>query len=83
VENLTISVDPNPDTARRWLAENGLNFEVLIDDGYSRTAGTSGIPRTWFVDMEGRMVFDVLGMTEDLENEYVARLDSLRSTVSQ
>jgi hypothetical protein len=28
-------------------------------------------------------MFDVLGMTDDLENEYVARLDSLRSSVSQ
>lgn len=78
VEIVTISFDPNPETVRHWLQENDLTFEVLVDDGYGRTAGVGGIPRTWFLDAEGRVVFDLLGVTDDLENEYVARLDSLR-----
>lgn len=82
VRVLTVNADPNPDTARHWLEENELDIEVLIDDGYMRQVGIVGIPTTWFLDAEGRKVFEIVGMIPDLENEYVARLDILRSTES-
>jgi tetratricopeptide (TPR) repeat protein len=83
VRVLTVNVDPNPDTARHWLEENELDIEVLIDDGYSRQVGIVGLPTTWFLDEEGHKVFEVLGMIRDLENEYVTRLDMLRSAGDQ
>lgn len=75
---VTISLDPNPDAVRRYLSENDFGFDVLIDDQYARAANVVGIPTTWFVDPQGNMVFDLRGVTHDLENEYVARLDQIR-----
>ena len=78
LEILTISVDANPENARRWMQDNGLNFEILIDANYSKRANVMGIPHTWFIDAGGRKVFEIQGATPDLENEYSARLDSMR-----
>lgn len=78
VEVLTVNLDPNPESVRRWLVENELELPVLIDDGYSNRVGVTGLPTTWFLDGEGRKVYDVIGAIPDLENEYVMRLETMR-----
>jgi thiol-disulfide isomerase/thioredoxin len=78
VEVMTVNLDPNPESVRRWLDENGLELPVLIDDGYSNRVGVTGLPTTWFLDGEGRKVYEVIGAIPELENEYVARLEMMR-----
>ena len=76
---LTIDNDPNPETVREWMKKKGFSFPVLVDDGYvSGTAKVSAFPTTWFVDKAGRKVFDDVGWSKELVEEYGWRIDALR-----
>ena len=52
---LTISEDRNASTARDYMSDNGLSLTVLMDvDGAAGSDyGVSGIPTTYFIDVDG------------------------------
>jgi tetratricopeptide (TPR) repeat protein/peroxiredoxin len=78
---LTINNDPDPETARRWMKEKKFEYSVLLDDGYViPRAGVSRFPTSWFLDREGRLVFEHKGASQDLIEEFSWRVESLRGT---
>jgi len=79
VRVLSISVDVNPDAVRTWLEDNDFDIEVLMDDQYASSVNVFGVPRTWFLDPDLYKVYELHGMSHDLENEYVDRLNAMRA----
>lgn len=79
---ITINNDSNVERIRGWMSDNGHAFEVLVDDGYLQRVGVDRIPRTWFVNPDGYIEFDVLGASGDLVLEYSKRVDALSAGVS-
>jgi tetratricopeptide (TPR) repeat protein len=78
VRVLTLADDPTPGETKRWMEEQGYSFPVLIDEGYRFEMGVFGIPFTWFLDREGRIVYEKLGWSQHLLEEFVWRIESLR-----
>jgi len=78
VEILTVSVDGNRDEIEKWLAENGHDLPMLLDEGYSYRAGVQGWPTTWFVDRKGRIAYTHMGSLAALVDEYSWRIEDLK-----
>jgi thiol-disulfide isomerase/thioredoxin len=78
VRVLTIDNDPNTDALREWMTKKGYTFTTLLDDGYLGRAGIHAYPTTWFVDANGRVVFEKTGWSEKLVEEFGWRIDMLR-----
>ena len=75
---LTIDNDKNPDDVPPWMKERKYTFPVLFDDGYVSKAGIFAFPTTWFLDREGRKVFEKRGWSEKLVEEFSWRVDAIR-----
>jgi len=80
---VSISNDSNPDVVRRWMLDNGYSFTVLVDDGYFSRAAIRGVPTAWFLDERGARVFEIAGATDNLEDEYGARIAMMRTIKNQ
>src|SRR5262249_40207092 len=78
VRILTVDNDADPDTARRWMAKNGYDFPVLLDDGWGRKSGVEGYPTTWFLDPRGNVTFAKRGWSDKLAQEFGWRVGALR-----
>ncbi len=64
---VAVSVDESgPDNVRQWVDERELTFQILHDQSGSieRTYQTIGVPETFIIDREGRIVKKVIGATE-------------------
>lgn len=66
-----------PSNARRWIEERGGEWPILLDPG-SETAiefGISGVPETFFVTRDGRVLHKHLGpVTAPVLEEWIPRL---------
>jgi tetratricopeptide (TPR) repeat protein/thiol-disulfide isomerase/thioredoxin len=80
---ITIDNDPNPDTVREFMATREFDFPVLLDDGYVTRSGVRAFPTTWFIDRDGRIVFQHLGASDVVFEEFVWRVDLLKGVVLQ
>lgn len=78
---LTIDNDANQDDVPPWMAQKKYTFPVLIDDGYVSKAGISGFPTTWFLDPQGRKVFEKEGWSEKLLEEFSWRIEAIRGSI--
>jgi thiol-disulfide isomerase/thioredoxin len=78
VEILTIAGDGNRDDLKKWLAENGHDLPMLLDEGYAHRAGVDSWPTTWFVDREGRIAFVRNGGRAHLVEEASWRIKDLK-----
>ncbi len=76
---LTIDNDANPDDVPPWMAQKKYTFPVLIDDGYVSKAGLHVFPTTWFVDAQGYKVFEKVGWSEKLLEEFSWRIEAIRA----
>jgi thiol-disulfide isomerase/thioredoxin len=76
---LTIDNDANPDAVKPWMAQKTYTFPVLIDDGYVNKIGLHAFPTTWFVDVQGRKVFEKVGWSEKLLEEFSWRIEAIRT----
>ncbi len=80
---VTIDQDADPRAVRHFLATRRLGFPVLIDDGLARRS-IRGFPTTWFVDRDGRIAYDLLGLRigedDDVLQQLTWRIESLRDT---
>jgi thiol-disulfide isomerase/thioredoxin/Flp pilus assembly protein TadD len=77
---LTIDNDAHPDDVPPWLAQKKYTFPVLIDDGYVSKAGIHSFPTTWFLDPEGRKIFEKVGWSEKLLEEFSWRIEAMRGS---
>jgi|WetSurMetagenome_2_1015567.scaffolds.fasta_scaffold10156_2 tetratricopeptide (TPR) repeat protein len=75
---LTIDNDQNPDSVKPWMAEKKYTFPVLLDERYVTAAGITTFPTTWFLDQEGRKVFEKVGWSQELLEEFGWRIEALR-----
>jgi thiol-disulfide isomerase/thioredoxin len=75
---LTINNDEDPDEVREWMAEREYDFTVLLDDGYVMESGVRVWPTTWFIDREGRIVFEQVGASAALLEEFTWRVEALK-----
>jgi len=76
---LTIDNDANPDDVKPWMAQKKYTFPVLIDDGYVNKVGLHAFPTTWFVDVQGRKVYEKVGWSEKLLEEFSWRIEAIRT----
>ncbi|MBA2259956.1 MAG: redoxin domain-containing protein [Acidobacteria bacterium] len=79
---LTIDNDKNPDDVPPWMKERKYTFPVLFDDGYVSKAEIYAFPTTWFLDREGRKVFEKSGWSEKLVEEFAWRIEAIRGTAT-
>ena len=77
---LTIDNDANPDDVPLWMAQKKYTFPVLIDDGYVRRNGIQSFPTTWFLDPQGHKLFEKVGWSEKLLEEFSWRIEAIRGT---
>lgn len=75
---LTIDNDANPDDVPPWMAQKKFTFPVLFDDQYVSKVGIQAFPTTWFLDQEGRKVFEKVGWSQELQEEFSWRIEALR-----
>ncbi len=76
---LSINNDSNPDDVPPWMTEKGYDFRVLLDDGYvSSVAEVTAFPTSWFLDRQGRIVYEKVGWSEKLLEEFTWRLEDLK-----
>jgi thiol-disulfide isomerase/thioredoxin/Flp pilus assembly protein TadD len=78
---LTIDNDANPDDVPPWMAQKKYTFPVLIDEGYVGKAGIGTFPTTWFLDAQGRKVFEKVGWSEKLLEEFGWRIEAVRGNM--
>ena len=79
---LTIDNDQNPSDVPPWMKQRGFTFPVLLDDGYVTKVGVHAFPTTWFLDREGRKVFEKVGWSEKLLEEFSWRVEAIRGASS-
>ena len=75
---LTIDNDQNPTDVPPWMKQRGFTFPVLLDDGYVTKMGVHAFPTTWFLDREGQKVFEKVGWSEKLLEEFSWRVEAIR-----
>lgn len=75
---LTIDNDQNPSDVPPWMKKNGYDFAVLLDNGYVDAVNVHAFPTTWFLDREGRKVFEKVGWSEKLLEEFSWRVEAIR-----
>ncbi len=78
VRVVSISNDASREVVEEYLARNGFDFQVLMDDGYVQRAGIGGWPTTWFVDRDGYVQFVKVGNTSKLDEEFSWRVEAIR-----
>jgi hypothetical protein len=78
VRILTIDNDPSPEKVRDWMRRKKFDFRVLLDDGYLDKTGVHAFPTTWFLDKEGRKVFEKAGYSKHLAEEFAWRVEAIR-----
>jgi peroxiredoxin len=62
---LAVNVRQDRDTAARFIAKLDISYRVLLDEdgGLARQYGVTGLPTTYFIDREGRLITRILGET--------------------
>ncbi len=77
---LTVNAfDPDLDKVRTWMAENDYDWPVLVDDSFASPSGVRGYPTTWFADTDGRIVFEHIGASGAVYEEFVWRVEMLQA----
>ena len=56
--------------------------QMLFDDGYVSKAEIYAFPTTWFLDREGRKVFEKSGWSEKLVEEFAWRIEAIRGAAT-
>ena len=79
---VTIDNDQNPADVPPWMKEKGFTFPVLLDDGYVSKQEVHAFPTTWFLDRQGRKVFEKVGWSEKLVEEFSWRIEAIRGAAT-
>jgi tetratricopeptide (TPR) repeat protein/peroxiredoxin len=78
VRILTIDNDPNSDSLRTWMAKKRFTFTTLLDDGFLASTDAHLFPTTWFLDGDGRVVFQKIGWSEKAGEEFGWRIEMIK-----
>jgi len=77
---LTVNAfDFDLDEVRTWMADNEYDWPVLVDDNFATPNGVRGYPTTWFSDRDGRIVFEHIGASAAVYEEFVWRVEMLQA----
>lgn len=74
---VTIDSGDSLNTLKAYLEKNRYTFPVLREGDYIKTAEIKSFPTTWFLDANGRIAFEKMGRTIDLEAEFGWRIEAL------
>jgi thiol-disulfide isomerase/thioredoxin/tetratricopeptide (TPR) repeat protein len=77
---LTVNAfDLDLDKVRSWMVENEYDYPVLVDDNFATPSGVRGYPTTWFADRDGRIVFEHIGASGAVFEEFAWRVEMLQA----
>ncbi len=69
-EILAVSTDSSVDPVKKFVKEHGISFTVLMDDGkVSSTYGIQGLPTSFLIDRDGRILKVRLGEYKEVEKD--------------
>jgi thiol-disulfide isomerase/thioredoxin len=74
---LTIDEGDSEQEARGYLEKNRFTFPALMQSDYSVKAGVKAYPTTWFLDRDGRKVFEQVGSSQHLLEEFTWLLEGM------
>ncbi|CAN5583982.1 hypothetical protein BH18ACI1_BH18ACI1_11840 [soil metagenome] len=74
---LTINNDEDLAKVQKFMNERKFNFTVLRDENYLDNVEFPSFPRTWFVDREGKITFDI-GFSDKLVEEFGWRIEEMK-----
>ncbi|MFP3958800.1 MAG: TlpA disulfide reductase family protein [Spirochaetaceae bacterium] len=79
-EIVAVNLQEERDTVRTFMEENGFAFPVLLDrrGSVGREYNVRGIPTSYIIDAQGRMVAVMIGPYQWDDPEMVAALEDLR-----
>jgi thiol-disulfide isomerase/thioredoxin/Tfp pilus assembly protein PilF len=75
---LTIDQGDTLEEVKQWVEKEKYPFPTLISDGYTGKMEIFSYPTTWFLDKDGKRVFDFSGYSANLIEEYNWRLEAMR-----
>lgn len=75
---LAIDSKDTVEQVKVFLEKKKYTFPVLMEGNYLEKAEIAGFPTTWFLDLEGRKVFETTGFSAQLLEEFSWRVESLR-----
>lgn len=63
---LAVSIDKRPDNVQQLASRQNLSFPILLDSSEStaRAWGTMGVPETFLINRDGKVVYKVIGPVE-------------------
>lgn len=74
---LSVVSDTLPEDLASFMDEHDYDFAAALDGGAAMGWGVGSWPTTWFLDREGRIVFEQRGYSPHLEEEFRWRIDAL------
>jgi hypothetical protein len=75
---LTVNNDSDLAMVRSWMADGEYDYPTLLDDNFAKSFGVRAYPTTWFVDAEGRIAFEHVGVSAAVFEEFVWRVEMLQ-----
>lgn len=80
---LALDHQDDPRDVPDWMKKKGYTFDVVLDDGYVSKEGVHAFPNTWFLDQQGRKVYEREGWSEFLLEEFSWRIEALREATPE
>ena len=74
---LTIDARDSVSTVQEFMAKKQYSFPVLLEGDYMPKARVVGFPTAWFVDSEGKKVFEQVGASKELIEEFTWRVSAM------
>ena len=74
---LSVVSDTLPEDLASFMDERDYDFAAALDGGAAMGWGVGSWPTTWFLDREGRIVFEQRGYSPHLDEEFRWRIDAL------
>ena len=64
---LTLNIDDEVGKVQPFMKENKYSFPVLLGQAYADAQGVSSIPRNWVITVDGKVMFEGIGFSNDGE----------------
>ena len=77
---LTIDNDRNPDDVPPWMAQTKVHLPGPDRRPVRHRVGCHSFPTTWYLDREGRKVFEKVSWSQQLLEEFSWRIEAIRGT---
>lgn len=74
---VAIDAKDSLDQVKNFMAEKKYNFPVLMEGDYLNTAKIQGFPTTWFIDRDGKKVFEKMGSSKRVVEEFTWRVEAM------